>query len=235
MNDPLTPLERRVYHFLLDFLAENTYQPSVREIGRRFRIKSTKTVAEILQALADKGFIEREGARSRGVRIVGWSSMGHVQPVPLYARVNASEPYLTEQNLVRWIAMDRSFVPSDDAFLLRKAGDAMAGRGVYAGDWILVSPSVRARDGDMVAARVGSHVMVRTVARLGAVLSLSTAGAEEPEIFLGPSDDFSVLGVVTAVFRTLHEAIDAPEALEGPDAPDAPEAPDAPNDSAVDA
>ena len=108
MNDPLTPLERRVYHFLLDFLAENTYQPSVREIGRRFRIKSTKTVAELLQALADKGFIEREGARSRGVRIVGWSSMGHVQPVPLYAKVNATEPHLTEQNLVRWIAMDRS-------------------------------------------------------------------------------------------------------------------------------
>ena len=99
----------------------------------------------------------------------------------------------------------------------------MAGRGVYAGDWILVSPSVRARDGDMVAARVGSHVMVRTVARLGAVLSLSTAGAEEPEIFLGPSDDFSVLGVVTAVFRSLHEAIDAPAATNAPD------------DSAVDA
>ena len=65
MNDPLSPLERRVYHYLLDFLAQNTYQPSVREIGRRFRIKSTKTVAEVLQALADKGFIEREGAVHR--------------------------------------------------------------------------------------------------------------------------------------------------------------------------
>lgn len=206
MNDPLTPLERRVYHYLLDFLAENTYQPSVREIGRRFRIKSTKSVAEVLQSLADKGFIEREGARSRGVRIVGWSSMGHVQPVAVYARVNPAEPHLTEENRERWVAMDRSFVPADDAYFLRHSGDAMMARGVHDGDYVLVSPSTRARDGDLVAARVGAHVLVRIVARQGAVLSLAAPNGEPREIFLGPSDDFSILGVVSAVFRTWHDA-----------------------------
>lgn len=205
MNDPLTPLERRVYHFLLDFLAENTFQPSVREIGRRFRIKSTKTVAEVLQALADKGFIEREGGRSRGVRIVGWSSMGQVQPVPLYAKVNGAEPYLTEENRERWVAMDRAFVPADDAYFLRHSGDTMMARGVHDGDWVLISPSTRAREGDLVAARVGAHVLVRVVSRQGAVLSLSAANGDAREIFLGPSDDFSVLGVVSAVFRSWHD------------------------------
>ncbi len=211
MTDPLSPLERRVYHYLLDFLAENTYQPSVREIGRRFRIKSTKTVAELLQSLADKGFIEREAGRSRGVRIVGWSSMGQVQPVPVYAKINTTEPHLTDDNISRWVAIDRSFLPSEDAFLLRQVGDAMVGRGVHDADWMLITPSIRARDGDLIAARVASHVLVRTVARLGAVLSLAAAGAVEPELFLGPSDDFSVLGVVTAVFRTLHEVPEIPE------------------------
>lgn len=205
MNDPLTPLERRVYHYLLDFLAENTFQPSVREIGRRFRIKSTKSVAEVLQSLAEKGFIEREGARSRGVRIVGWSSMGHVQPVALYARVNPTEPYLTDANRERWVAVDRAFVPADDAYFLRHSGDAMTARGVHDGDWILVSPSTRARDGDLVAARVGAHVLVRIVARQGAVLSLAATNDEPREIYLGPSDDFSILGVVSAVFRTWHD------------------------------
>lgn len=206
MSDPLTPLERRVYHYLLDFLAENTYQPSVREIGRRFRIKSTKSVAEVLQSLAEKGFIEREGARSRGVRIVGWSSMGHVQPVAVYARVNPAEPHLAEENRERWVAMDRSFVPADDAYFLRHSGDAMMARGVHDGDYILVSPSTRARDGDLVAARVGAHVLVRIVARQGAVLSLAATNGEPRELFLGPSDDFSILGVVSAVFRTWHDA-----------------------------
>ena len=207
MNDPLNPIERRVYHFLLDFLSENTYQPSVREIGRRFRIRSTKTVAEILQSLADKGFIEREGARSRGVRIVGFASMGHVQPIPLYARINPDEPHLTNANRERFVAMDRSFVPSDDAYFLRNSGDAMTARGVCDGDFVLVSPSTRARDGDLIAVRMDGHVLVRNVARLGAILSLSSGNPDEREIFLGPSDDFSVLGVVSAIFRPFHDAL----------------------------
>ncbi len=52
MSEPLTPVERKVYQYLIDFLAENTYQPSIREIGKRFRIKSTKTVSDLLHALA---------------------------------------------------------------------------------------------------------------------------------------------------------------------------------------
>jgi repressor LexA len=205
MNDPLTPLERRVYHYLLDYLAENTFQPSVRDIGRRFRIKSTKTVAEVLQALADKGFIAREGARSRGVRIVGWSSMGHVQPVPLYARINATEPYLSEAHRERWVAMDRTFLPASDVFLLRHADHALTSHGVLHGDLLLVSPSTRARDGDTVAVRVGAHVLVRILGRQGAVLSLLATDGDDREAFLGPSDDFAVLGVVTAVLRSRFE------------------------------
>lgn len=206
MHDPLSPIERKVYHYLLDFLAEHTYQPSVREIGRRVRIPSTKTVTEVLARLEEKGFLEREHGRSRGVKIVGFSSIGGVQPVPLYARVNPVAPYLTSENRERFIAIDRLMVLTDDSFLLRVAGQDMAGRGVFDGDLMLVSPSTRANDGDLVAARIASHVMIRLVGHLGAVLSLSTGVAGEPETFLGPSDDFAVLGVVTTTIRTMRSA-----------------------------
>jgi repressor LexA len=205
VHDPLTPIERRVYHYLLDFLAEHTYQPSVREIGRRLRIPSTKTVTEILQRLADKGFVEREHGRSRGVKIVGFSAIGGVQPVPLYARVNPVPPYLPAENRERHVAVDRSLVPTDDTFLLRATDQEMAARGVLQGDLLLVSPSTRANDGDLVMVRAGGRVFCRLINHLGAVLSLGTGVPGEPEIFLGPSDDFAVLGVVTGVIRTVRQ------------------------------
>jgi repressor LexA len=204
VRDPLTPIERRVYHYLLDFLAEHTYQPSVREIGKRLRIPSTKTVAEILQRLADKGFLEREAGRSRGVRIVGFSSVGGVQPVPVYSRVNPRQPYLTSEHREGFLAMDRSLVATDDAYLLRVVGNELVDRGVLEGDLALVSPSTRALDGDLVAARVGPHVMFRLVGHLGAVLSLATGRSGDAELFLGPSDDYAVLGVVVTVVRRLR-------------------------------
>jgi len=94
MTEPLTAMEQRVYQYLLDFLAENTYQPSIRDIGKRFQIKSTKTVSDLLGSLAAKGFIERDPSRSRGVRIVGYSAVGGTQPIPYYGKIHAGEPAL---------------------------------------------------------------------------------------------------------------------------------------------
>src|SRR6476619_5600387 len=113
MTEPLTPLERRVYHYLIDFLAENTYQPSIREIAKTFRIKSTKTVSDLLGSLSQKGFIERDQSRSRGVRIVGYSGMATTQPVPLYAGVNATETALSAELQQGHVTVDRRFLPTD--------------------------------------------------------------------------------------------------------------------------
>jgi repressor LexA len=94
MTEPLTPVERRVYQYLIDFLAENTYQPSIREIGKKFRIKSTKTVSDLLHSLTAKGYIQRDPSRSRGVRILGYQGPTRVQPVPYYGKIHAGEPTL---------------------------------------------------------------------------------------------------------------------------------------------
>jgi repressor LexA len=204
MPDSLTEIERRVYHYLLDFLAENTYQPSVREIGRRFRLKSTKTVVDILQSLALKGYVTREAGRSRGLRLLGFSSIGQTQPVPLYARLNAAEPMLADDNRERFIAMDRTFVPSDDAFFLRVEDDGMVDRGIQRGDLVLVNPAARAHDGDAVVARVDEQVLVRLLSHRGAQLALTPAAPEQREVVVGPTDDFAIVGTVAVVIRPFH-------------------------------
>ena len=56
MEQSITEIERKILDFMVHYLRSNTFQPSIREIGERFGIKSTKTVSEHLQALADKGF-----------------------------------------------------------------------------------------------------------------------------------------------------------------------------------
>ena len=183
MTEPLTLLERRVYHYMIDFLAENTYQPSIREIAKKFRIKSTKTVSDLLHALATKGYIERDESRSRGVRLLGFAATGATQPVPFYAKVSATEPPLTSEHRKGYITLDRRFLPSDDVFLLKVKGERMSGRSICDGDYVLISPATRAKEGDIVVTRAG-----------------------ECEIKVaGPRDDGGVLGVVCGVFRPFFE------------------------------
>jgi repressor LexA len=183
MTEPLTPMERRVYHYLIDFLAENTFQPSIREIAKKFRIKSTKTVSDLLISLANKGYIERQEARSRGVRLIGFSASARTQPVPVYRRIQPGEPALVEANRSGYVTMDRRYLPTDDVFLIAMRGESMSSRGILDGDLVLVSPSTRPKEGDLIAARHGPEATVRQFSR----------------------DDGSVLGVVCGVFRPLHE------------------------------
>lgn len=68
--EPLSPREAAIYEYLVSYLAANTYQPTVREIGRHVGIASTKTVSDTLTVIARKGWIERADHRSRGVRIL---------------------------------------------------------------------------------------------------------------------------------------------------------------------
>jgi repressor LexA len=206
MPEQLTPTERKVYHYLLDFLAENTYQPSVRDIGKKFKIKSTKTVSEVLQALARKGYIERDPSRSRGVRLLGFEAKRRTQPVPFYGKVAAGAPALVADNRVGYITMDRRFVPSDDAFFLKIMGDSMIGRGIFDGDYVMIEPTRDAHDGEMVAVRVNDDATVKTLTHEEGKVVLKPANPAEKEIVLEPTkDDFAILGTVCGVFRPFCE------------------------------
>ncbi len=205
MTEPLTQLERRVYHYMIDFLAENTYQPSIREIAKKFRIKSTKTVSDLLHSLASKGYIERDESRSRGVRLLGFAAAGATQPVPYYGKIHAGEPALLPEHRSGYVTIDRRYLPSDDVFLLKVNGDSMTGRCISDGDFVIVSPSTRAKDGDIVAARLGAETTVKTLTHRGATIILEPANAGERAIEVGPRDDFAVLGVVCGIFRPLYE------------------------------
>ena len=205
MTEPLSPTERRVYQYLIDFLAENTYQPSIREIGKRFRIKSTKTVSDLLQSLAEKGYIERDPSRSRGVRILGFQSSGGVQPVPYYGKIHAGEPSCLPEHRVGFLTMDRRFVPSEQAFFLRVKGDSMTGRGICDGDYVMVNPTAQAGDGDVVAARLGEEATIKTLSQRDGAVVLKPENPAEREIPVRPGDDFKVLGVVSGVFRPFFD------------------------------
>jgi repressor LexA len=210
MAEPLTPIERKVYHFLLDFLAENTYQPSIREIGKKFRIKSTKTVSDLLQSLSSKGYIERDPSRSRGVRIVGYSGPTRVQPLPYYQRVSSTDPALRPEDQAGHISLDRRFVPGGDAFVLRMRGDALRSRGILDGDYVIVSPSAPPRAGDIVAVQFGDETSIRTLNAVDAASAVLEAAQDG-----GPRESldgaFSILGVVCGVFRPFfdREAFDS--------------------------
>src|SRR4029078_9219580 len=201
MAEPLTQLEGSVYKYLLDFTAEHTYQPSIRDIGKQFQIKSTKTVSDLLQSLAKKGYIERDPARSRGVRLLGFTGGSKTKPVPYYGKIHAGEPSILPENRQGFITMDRRFIPTEDVYFLKVKGDSMIGRAITDGDFVMVNPAAKAKQNDIVAARIGDEATIKTLTQNNGKIVLTPANPADREIEIKPAEDIEILGVVVGVFR----------------------------------
>lgn len=143
-----TDLERRILDYLVEYLRRHTYQPSVREIGQRFQIRSTKTVSELLQSLAVKGWIERDPSRSRGVRLLGLEMRPDAVTVPCL------DP---EGTPIERFEIDRKLAGGSGAFLV--TADELCGlEGVHAGDLLLAEPvtAMAIEEDDVVVLRTST-------------------------------------------------------------------------------
>jgi repressor LexA len=205
MSEMLTPTEEKVFAYLIEFLAANSYQPSIREIGRQFEIKSTKTVSDILGSLARKGFIQRNQARSRGLRILGSQGSG-TRAIPFFSTLSQRTASGAADPQGDTIVLDRRLVPGANAFFVRVMDDAMSPCGIRREDTVLVNPDFAAMDGDFVAVRIGHEVAVRALQHVAGVRTLTAIADDVAPMTLGAADGDLVLGVVSGVFRGVLQA-----------------------------
>ena len=192
MPKPLSSLERRILDFIVDYLRKNTYQPSIREIARRFGIKSTQTVSEYLQSLADKGWIERDPARSRGVRVIGLDMHAGTVSVPQYERLgsNGDAP-------LRALELDRQLAGGAGSFIVALSSDVDTPEGLREGDLLIVEPvpANELEPGDLAVVRNTRGAMVRKWTRPSDVNGTTVSGR--------------VLSVIRSVRQPVREPVSA--------------------------
>ena len=208
MPQPLTPQERRVLDWLIEYVRHHTYQPSIREIGAEFGIKSTKTVSELLHSLDAKGWIERDPSRSRGVRLLGLKLDADVVSVP-HIDVHLSDPSLEDP--LESLTLDRKLAGGAGSFLISMVGNDMRDAGIRDGDLLLVEPvpAEELEDGDLAVVRMEGETSVRRFQRRTAGRVLLEAGDTPARVTTLQA--LEVLGRVGAVIRRLRT--DAPAGL----------------------
>ena len=137
-----TRRQSEILQYIKDFLIDNGYPPSVREIGMAVGLKSSSTVHRYLAMLEDNGAIRRNPTKPRAIDIMGENPWGRTTPVPLVGTVTAGEPILAEQNVEEVFSFPRALLgTSEEVFMLRVQGDSMINVGIFDGDYVLVVSS----------------------------------------------------------------------------------------------
>ena len=84
-----------IMDYVNQFIQENGYSPSVREIGAAVGLRSTASVSYHLQALQDKGLLASPGAKGRKRALVTGARPGQI---PVVGVVTAGMPILAVEN-----------------------------------------------------------------------------------------------------------------------------------------
>lgn len=204
MATALTDIEKRILDFMVHYLRSNTYQPSIREIGERFGIKSTKTVSEHLQALADKGFLERDPSRSRGVRILGVDLNPDTVSLPCFrdlGEVRGLRPDRAES----FLTLDSKLVAHRGTFVVRATGEGLAVLGVSEGDYLLVEPTSidEVEDGAVLVVRDGDGPAYRRLTRNGRGVYLHDLRTGKDPLFVEDPAQLDLMGRVSALIHRM--------------------------------
>ena len=181
----------RILEYVNQFVQENGYAPSVREIGAAVGLRSTASVSYHIQALQDKGLLLSPGEKGRKRSIVTSARQGQI---PVIGVVTAGVPILAYENQEGTMAWDGD----PGCFALRVRGDSMIGAGILSGDKVVVRPQQTASDGQIVVARIGDEATVKRLQRRnGQVWLMPENDAYEPI----DGSEAEIIGLVKAVFR----------------------------------
>lgn len=77
---PLTPRQAEVLAFIVAFVTEHGYAPSLREIAAAIGTRSTNGITDHLNALERKGRISRDDVKSRALRVLAPPTLAEAAP-----------------------------------------------------------------------------------------------------------------------------------------------------------
>jgi len=204
----LTRRQKEILDFISEMTEKNGFPPTIREIGKKFKIASTNGVRAILSALSVKGYIRRKPLLSRGIEVLRSvsSSIGRVKPalvsVPLLGRISAGLPVLAVENVEGSIGIDRTLFPGDGIFFLKVVGDSMRDAGILNGDYVLAQQQNTADKGEIVVAMIGDEATVKRYFPEKNKVRLEPANPEfGPIIVEKRTPDFFIAGKVIGLLR----------------------------------
>ncbi len=186
-----TDKAQKILDFVNDFVQENGFAPSVREIGEAVGLRSTASVSYHLTQLQEKGLLQSPGAKGRKRAIVTARRPGQI---PVVGVVTAGIPILAVENQEGTICWDGD----PDCFALRVRGDSMINAGILDGDKVVVRPQPSADDGQIVVAIIGDEATVKRLSRKNGQVWLLPENENYDPI---DGSEAELIGLVNAVIR----------------------------------
>ena len=113
----ITPRQKEVLDFIIDFIDKNLYPPTVREVANHFNV-AIKAAQDHILALKKKGYLTVDANHSRSISVVHDANIYAFSPffkkIPCLAKnLSSGEELLSSQNIVGNVIFSEPVIQKD--------------------------------------------------------------------------------------------------------------------------
>lgn len=186
----------QTYNFIINFIKDYNYPPSIREISSALHLDSTSTVVYHLKKLEQMGKIRRSTNKNRSIEVTDRSCNSLL--IPVIGTIAAGKPILAEENLSEQILVSENLFSGTNLFVLKVKGDSMVDIGIYDQDYVIVSKQNVANNGEIVACLIDNEATVKRYYKESGYFRLQPENSFMKPIY---TDHLEVLGKVVGLIR----------------------------------
>jgi repressor LexA len=161
MTKPLTDSQTLVLNFIKNFRQESGNSPSYRDIQKYFRYKSVKAAQDHVQALIQKGVLEKPAKRHARNLLPTGERLENAMNIPIYGEIAAGSPRDNAQLELGSLVVSKS-LSKKKCFALKVVGNSMIEVGILEGDVVIVEKCDRPRNGEIIVALLDKETTVKT-------------------------------------------------------------------------
>lgn len=204
MNTP-TSRQQQVLDFIRLCLDTCQPVPSVREIARQLKLKSSSSAQGHLDALRRKGWLEKSGGMGGAARLLRLANetTKRVPGIPLLGAIPAglADLRVQEPDGLMHVDLESLKIPrSSRIFALKVTGDSMIGKQIMDGDIVIMEQNADPKPGDVVAALIDGQSTLKTYLLDRGRPFLRAENPRYPNLI--PLSELMIQGVMRMLVRT---------------------------------
>jgi len=194
----LSDKQQLVYDYIKQYVKQNGYPPTVREVAEALGYKSASTAQFHMQKLEELGYIVRDPAKPRAYELKELNNK--TVDIPVLGTVAAGLPLYAEQNIREYFPIPAEMAKGNDYFMLKVKGDSMIKVAIYNDDLILVSRQQYVDNGEIAVVLVNNEATVKRFFKEDGYYRLQPENDLMPPIIVYNAE---ILGKVVGTFRIM--------------------------------
>jgi repressor LexA len=193
----LTKKQKEVLDFITEYVRENGYSPTQKEIQEYFGFKSLGSVQDYIKYLTNGGFLVNDSHSVRG--LMPSNVQQNAEDIPLLGSIAAGIPIEAIENQ-DVISVPTHMLGKGQHYALKVKGDSMIEEGILNGDIAIIKHQTQATNGQIVVAVIDNETTLKKYFKRSKQIELHPANQSMKPIIL-KDQECEIRGLLVGLIR----------------------------------